>query len=66
MKHYLSRSDLFLSIIFVDKNAKQQSFIELDSDDNFKVMLSMYEEKKEVTIYVRTEKNIDRNGLLQR
>ena len=42
--------------MFVDKHAKEQCFIELDSDENFMVMLSMYNEEKEVTIYVTTEK----------
>ncbi|XP_078158780.1 uncharacterized protein LOC144554295 [Carex rostrata] len=65
MKHYPLRGDLVFSILFVDKNAKQQSFIELDSDDNFMVMLNMYEKEKEVTIYVTTEKNINTNVLQQ-
>nr|KAJ0204105.1 hypothetical protein LSAT_V11C500286440 [Lactuca sativa] len=55
-KHYPSDSDIVLSINFVDKNAKKQCFIELDSDENFMVMLSMYKEEKEVTIYATTEK----------
>nr|KAJ0207509.1 hypothetical protein LSAT_V11C500261200 [Lactuca sativa]KAJ0207802.1 hypothetical protein LSAT_V11C500261320 [Lactuca sativa] len=55
-KHYPSQSDIVLSIVFVDKHAKEQCFIELDNDERFMVMLSMYNEEKEVTIYVTTEK----------
>ncbi|KAI3519078.1 hypothetical protein L1887_08086 [Cichorium endivia] len=55
-KHYPSKTDTILSIVFVDKHAKEQSFIELDSDENFMVMLSMYNDEKEVTIYATTEK----------
>ncbi|KAI3707878.1 hypothetical protein L2E82_36777 [Cichorium intybus] len=53
-KHYPSETDIALSIIFVDKHAKEQCFIELDSDENFMVMLSMYKEEKEVAIYATT------------
>ncbi|KAL7599162.1 hypothetical protein Lser_V15G21127 [Lactuca serriola] len=55
-KHYPSQSDIVLSTVFVDKHAKEQCFIELDNDESFMVMLSMYNEEKEVTIYVTTEK----------
>nr|GEX24730.1 transposase, MuDR, MULE transposase domain protein [Tanacetum cinerariifolium] len=37
---------------------KEQFFIELDSDENFQVMLNMYEKENEVTIYVTTNKEI--------
>lgn len=57
-KRYPSTDDLAFSVLFVDKNGKEQSFIKLDSDDNFMVMLSMYEQEKEVTIYVSTDDNI--------
>ncbi|CAH1433302.1 unnamed protein product [Lactuca virosa] len=55
-KHYPSQSDIVLSIVFVDKYAKEQCFIELDNDKSFIVMLNMYNEDKEVTIYATTEK----------
>ncbi|KAL4554548.1 hypothetical protein LXL04_039380 [Taraxacum kok-saghyz] len=55
-KHYPSESGTALSIVFVDKHAKEQCFIELDTDESFMVMLSMYKEEKEITIYVTTEK----------
>ncbi|XP_052626966.1 uncharacterized protein LOC128133533 [Lactuca sativa] len=55
-KHYPSQSDIVLSIVFVDKHAKEQCFIELDNDERFMVMLSMYNEEKEVTIHATTEK----------
>ncbi|CAI9287559.1 unnamed protein product [Lactuca saligna] len=54
--HYPSQSDIVLSIVFVDKYAKEQCFIELDNDKSFMVMLNMYNENKEVTIYATTEK----------
>ncbi|XP_023770327.2 uncharacterized protein LOC111918938 [Lactuca sativa] len=54
--HYPSQSDIVLSIVFVDKYAKEQCFIELDNDKTFMVMLNMYNENKEVTIYATTEK----------
>ncbi|CAH1432571.1 unnamed protein product [Lactuca virosa] len=55
-KHYPSQSDIVLSIVFVDKYAKEQCFIELDNDKSFMVMLNMYNEDKEVTIYATTKK----------
>lgn len=55
-KHYPPQSGIVLSIVFVDKHAKEQSFIELDSDEIFMVMLNMYKEEKQVTIYATTEK----------
>ncbi|KAL4563100.1 hypothetical protein LXL04_027133 [Taraxacum kok-saghyz] len=55
-KHYPSESGTALSIVFVDKHAKEQCFIELDTDESFMVMLSMYKKEKEITIYVTTEK----------
>nr|KAJ0184970.1 hypothetical protein LSAT_V11C900474590 [Lactuca sativa] len=54
--HYPSQSDIVLSIVFVDKYAKEQCFIELDNDKTFMVMLNMYNENKEVTFYATTEK----------
>ncbi|CAH1454650.1 unnamed protein product [Lactuca virosa] len=55
-KHYPSQSDIVLSIVFVDKYTKEQCFIELDNDKSFMVMLNMYNDEKEVTIYATTEK----------
>ncbi|PWA84050.1 transposase, MuDR, MULE transposase domain protein [Artemisia annua] len=57
MTRYPSDRDLVLSVLFVDKYAAHQSFIELDSDEKFKMMLDMHEVEKEVTIYVTTENN---------
>lgn len=51
---YPSKSDLLFSILFVDKHATDQSFIDLHFDDKFMAMLNMYEDKKEVTTYVTT------------
>ncbi|GJX87482.1 transposase, MuDR, MULE transposase domain protein, partial [Tanacetum coccineum] len=51
-KHYLSHSDEVLSILFVDKYAKEQTFIQLETSENFQLMLNMYDEEKELTIYV--------------
>ncbi|GJV49811.1 transposase, MuDR, MULE transposase domain protein [Tanacetum coccineum] len=61
MNRYPSKIDQVLSIMFVDKYATEQSFIELDSDENFQVMLNMYEKENEVTIYVTTNKEIVTN-----
>ncbi|KAJ9556985.1 hypothetical protein OSB04_011599 [Centaurea solstitialis] len=55
-------SDPVLSLVFVDKNANVQSFIELVTEDDFMVMLNMYKEEKEVTIYVTTDKLIRQSG----
>nr|KAJ0208063.1 hypothetical protein LSAT_V11C500234360 [Lactuca sativa] len=55
-KHYPSKDDIVLSIVFIDKHAKEQCFIKLDSDENFIVMLNMYEEEKEVIIYATNGK----------
>ncbi|PWA36330.1 transposase, MuDR, MULE transposase domain protein [Artemisia annua] len=54
VKHYPIQSDVVLSLLFVNKCEKKQTFIQLDSDEKFMVMLNMYEEEKEVTIYVTT------------
>ncbi|KAJ9536170.1 hypothetical protein OSB04_un000650 [Centaurea solstitialis] len=61
-KHYSSKSDQVLSILFLDKNAKEQSFIQLDSPENFMVMLTMYKDEAEVTIYVTTDKLVQQSG----
>ncbi|GJS02479.1 transposase, MuDR, MULE transposase domain protein [Tanacetum coccineum] len=51
-KHYLSHSNDVLSILFFDKYAKEQTFIQLETSENFQLMLNMYDEEKELTIYV--------------
>nr|KAJ0199389.1 hypothetical protein LSAT_V11C600310450 [Lactuca sativa] len=55
-KHYPSETDIVLSIVLVDKYAKEQCFIGLDNDKSFMVMLNIYNKDKEVTIYATTEK----------
>lgn len=47
-KNYPTTSDLVLSIHFVDKYTTEKSFIELDSNETFMVMLNMYEKEKEI------------------
>ncbi|PWA82218.1 transposase, MuDR [Artemisia annua] len=66
LKRYPSHSDQVFSILFVDKYAQDQSFIELNSDESFKVMLGMYEQEKEITIYVTTNKNLGTSNTQQR
>ena len=66
LKRYPSHSDQVFSILFVDKYAQYQSFIELNSDESFKVMLGMYEQEKEITIYVTTNKNLRTSNTQQR
>lgn len=66
MHHYPSKSDLIFSMQFLHKYAREQKFINLNSDTDFKVMLRIYEEEKEVTVYVTTEKAVDRNEIEQR
>jgi hypothetical protein len=48
--HYPSNRDLVFSICFVDKYVTEQSFIKLDSHENFQSMLSMYNVEKDVTV----------------
>ncbi|KAL4555574.1 hypothetical protein LXL04_038197 [Taraxacum kok-saghyz] len=57
IRRYSSKNNPEFSISYVDKCARDQSFIELDSDEKFMAMLIMYEEEKEVTIYVTTVNN---------
>lgn len=66
LRHYPSHNDLVCSIVFVDKYAMAQSFIELNSAMNFMAMLSMYEQEKEVTIYVSTDENFGAHDTQQR
>nr|GEW58202.1 transposase, MuDR, MULE transposase domain protein [Tanacetum cinerariifolium] len=61
-----SKRDLVFLILFVDKNAIEQSFIELESDEAFKVMLDMYEKGKEVTIYVTPRNTLDTGEIQQK
>ncbi|KAJ9545468.1 hypothetical protein OSB04_025175 [Centaurea solstitialis] len=61
IKRYSSKNNPQFSIVFLDKNAPGQSFIELDSEETFMVMLHMYVQEKEVIIYVTTENNHDSN-----
>ncbi|KAL4556397.1 hypothetical protein LXL04_039048 [Taraxacum kok-saghyz] len=63
IKRYSSKSNPAISICYIDKYTPDQSFIELDSDEKFTNMLIMYENEKEVTIYVTTENNIGSNNL---
>ncbi|KAI3795072.1 hypothetical protein L1987_37716 [Smallanthus sonchifolius] len=65
-KHYPSNMDLIFSTCFVDKCAMEQTFIELDSNENFELMLSMYNTEKESTLYVTTNNNIDISSKQQR
>ncbi|GKD02562.1 transposase, MuDR, MULE transposase domain protein [Tanacetum coccineum] len=65
LKHYQSNSDLDFSILFLDKHATKQSFIELNSDENFMAMFSMYEKEKEITIFVTTDKDVGKNTTQQ-
>ncbi|GJT92628.1 hypothetical protein Tco_1081473 [Tanacetum coccineum] len=65
LKRYPSHNDLVFSIIFVDKYVKEQSFIELNSDKSFTIMLDMYEKEKEITIYVTTNKNVGTSNTQQ-
>ncbi|KAL4564431.1 hypothetical protein LXL04_028495 [Taraxacum kok-saghyz] len=62
IRRYSSKENPEFSISYVDKYARDQSFIELDSDEKFMTMLSMYEDEKEVTIYVTTDHNHDSNN----
>ncbi|CAH1418028.1 unnamed protein product [Lactuca virosa] len=57
-KRYSSKNNPKFSILYVDKYAPDKSFIELDSDEKFMTMLSMYGSEKQVTIYVTTENNL--------
>ncbi|KAD7116723.1 hypothetical protein E3N88_03991 [Mikania micrantha] len=57
--HYPSDRDLIFSTCFVDKFAREQTFINLDSNENFESMVSMYGMEKELIIYVSTKNNID-------
>ncbi|PWA76685.1 transposase, MuDR, MULE transposase domain protein [Artemisia annua] len=66
LKRYPSHSNQVFSILFVDKYAQDQSFIELNSDESFKDMLGMYEQEKEITIYVTTNKNLGTSNTQQR
>nr|GEX79599.1 transposase, MuDR, MULE transposase domain protein [Tanacetum cinerariifolium] len=61
-----SKRDLVFLILFVDKNAIEQSFIELESDETFKVILDMYEKEKEVTIYVTPRNTLDTGEIQQK
>nr|GEX78420.1 transposase, MuDR, MULE transposase domain protein [Tanacetum cinerariifolium] len=65
LRHYPSHSDQVFSIVFVNKYDTRQSFIELNSDENFMDMLNMYEQEKEITIYVSTDKNLDTHNTQQ-
>ena len=55
-KFYLEDDSLKLSLLFVDKHASSQSFIKIEDDTSYRLMLSMYEEEKKVIIYVNAEK----------
>ena len=66
IKLYPSKRDTVFSILFIDKNGIEGSFIELESDETFKVMLDMHEKEKEVTIYVTPRDTIDTNEIEQR
>ncbi|XP_071690279.1 uncharacterized protein [Rutidosis leptorrhynchoides] len=56
-KHYPVNSNLVFSIQFVDNDVNEQSYIDIDSDEDFMGMLAMYQNEKELTIYVTTNHN---------
>ncbi|KAK1431840.1 hypothetical protein QVD17_08555 [Tagetes erecta] len=56
---YPSNRDLVFSIYFLDKYASKQSFIKLDSNEDFQMMLLMYDVEKEITVYVTTDNNLE-------
>ncbi|GJZ54888.1 hypothetical protein Tco_0610081 [Tanacetum coccineum] len=64
--NYPSNRDLVFTILFVDKFAVEQSYIQLNCEENFKMMLDMHENEKEITIYATTENTFDTNELQQR
>jgi hypothetical protein len=55
-----------LSIHFVDKYATEKSFIELDSNETFMAMISMYEKEKQITIYATTNNDSGKTNIQQR
>ncbi|CAI9278749.1 unnamed protein product [Lactuca saligna] len=61
IKRYSSKNNPKFSILYVDKYAPDKSIIELDSDEKFMAMLSMYGSEKQVTIYVTIENNLGSN-----
>nr|KAJ0210397.1 hypothetical protein LSAT_V11C400217870 [Lactuca sativa] len=63
IKHYSSKNNPKFSIWYVHKFTSDRLYIQLDSEEKFIVMLTMYENEKEVTIYVTTENNITSNNL---
>ncbi|KAL4582100.1 hypothetical protein LXL04_006640 [Taraxacum kok-saghyz] len=63
IKRYSSKSKRDFSICYIYKCATDQSFIELDSEEKFMTMLTMYENEKEITIYLTTENNTLSNNL---
>ncbi|KAL4562019.1 hypothetical protein LXL04_034207 [Taraxacum kok-saghyz] len=62
IKRYSSKSNPKFSICYIDMCAPEKSFIELDSEEKFMAMLTMYENEKEVTVYVTTENNTKSNN----
>ncbi|KAF5764943.1 putative transposase, MuDR, plant [Helianthus annuus] len=64
--HYPSNRDFVFSVCFVDKYATEQSFIKLDSHENFQLMLKTYEVEKELTVYVTTSRNLETSSINQR
>ncbi|KAM0055655.1 putative transposase, MuDR, plant [Helianthus debilis subsp. tardiflorus] len=64
--HYPPDPELSFSIFHIDKYATKQKFVKVDSNDNFKLMLSMYEVEKEVTIYVTMINNVETSSVRER
>ena len=65
-KNYPTMSDLVFSIHFIDKHATEKSFIELDSNETFMAMISMYEKEKQITIYATTNNDSGTTNIQQR
>ncbi|KAL8266847.1 hypothetical protein R6Q59_004191 [Mikania micrantha] len=61
-----SDKNLIFSTCFVDKFAREQTFINVDSNENFRSLLIMYEMEKELIIYTSTMDNIDTKAKEQR
>ncbi|XP_022019508.2 uncharacterized protein LOC110919548 [Helianthus annuus] len=64
--HYPPDPELSFSVFYIDKYATKQKFVKVDSHENFKFMLSMYEVEKELTIYVTMNNNVETSSVQER
>ncbi|KAD4385943.1 hypothetical protein E3N88_26112 [Mikania micrantha] len=64
--HYPKDRGFVFSLWHIDIFDTKQSYIKVDSSENFQLMLDMYEVERELTVYVMTSDNVETSSMHKR